>query len=307
MSSTSRTLSQAGSTATDRSRSRLLLGKRSRAAVVRPIALALALALTGVGLPRAAAAQQLAVDQIELFLTPGDPARGSAVFNVTNEGNAALQATLYTSDWDRDSVGNTRTFAVGTIPESCRDKVQIFPTQLQLEPHSQQAVRVTLVDGDTVSRACWSIVFVELRNPVRMQVAGRAIQAIVRVGTKIYVEPRTAQRSGDIVDMRVLPHVATAAELAANTAPDTTTRDLLLVFKNTGGMQIRPNGRVELRRPDNSVAATVHVDEFPILPGATEQVRVPIPTLASGKYIALAILDFGGADIAGGQVEIQMP
>jgi P pilus assembly chaperone PapD len=288
MSSTSPTLSRAAKAATTTS-------------------LLLALVLAALLAPHRAAAQQLAVDQVELFLTPGDPSRGSAVFNVSNEGNSALQATLYTSDWDRDSVGNTRTFAVGTIPESCRDKVQIFPTQLQLEPHSQQAVRVTLVGGDTLSRACWSIVFVELRNPVRMQVAGRAIQAIVRVGTKIYVEPRAAQRSGDIVDMRVLPHAATQVELAANTALDSSRKDLMLVFKNTGGMQIRPNGRVELRRADNSVAATVKVDEFPILPGATEQVRVPIPTLASGKYIALAILDYGGADIAGGQVEIQMP
>ena len=108
-------------------------------------------------------------------------------------------------------------------------------------------------------------------------------------------------------DMHVASHTATSDELTAGTRVDSSRKDVVLAFKNTGGIQVRPSGRLEIRRPDNSVAGTVRVDEFPILPGATRQVRVPLPALTAGKYIVLAILDFGGADIAGGQVEIQMP
>jgi P pilus assembly chaperone PapD len=257
-------------------------------------------------LPAPARAQQLAVDQIELFLTPGDPAQASRVFNVSNEGNTPLQATLYTADWDRDSVGNNRFFPTGTLPRSCRKMIQIFPTQMQLDPHSSQAVRVTLAGPDSVTASCWSIVFVELRDPVRLQAAGRAVQAIVRVGTKVYVEPRAAQRSADISDMRVVAHEPTADE-PTQSKRDTAAKDVLITVENTGGIQVRPNGRLELRKADNSIAATVKIEEFPLLPGGTRQLHVPIPTLVPGKYIALAILDYGGAEIAGGQVEIQMP
>jgi len=259
-----------------------------------------------VALPAHARGQQLAVDQIELFLTPGDPSQSSRVFNVSNEGSTTLQATLYTADWDRDSVGNNRFFPTGTLKRSCRSLIQIFPTQMQLDPHSSQAVRVTLAGPDSLSSSCWSIVFVELRDPVRLQSAGRAVQAIVRVGTKIYVEPRSAQRSADIQDMRVVAHEPTADELSASKT-DTAAKDVLLTVENAGGVQVRPSGRLEIRKADNSIAATVKIEEFPLLPGGTRQLHVPIPTLVPGKYIALAILDYGGADIAGGQVEIQMP
>jgi P pilus assembly chaperone PapD len=255
--------------------------------------------------PRAEA-QQLAVDQIEIYLTSGDPTRSSAVFNVSNEGDRALQATLYMSDWDRDSTGNNRFFPVGTMRESCKGVLQVFPSQMRLEPHSQQAVRVTLSGSEAQRAACWSVVFVELQDPVRLQQAGRAVQAVIRVGTKIYVDPANVLRTADVSDMRLARHVAAAEETAAERA-DTTRRDLVILLKNTGGTQLRPNGRVEVRRPDNSVVTTVRVEEFPILPGAVRRLAIPLPTLAPGKYVALTLLDYGGAEIAGGQVEFEIP
>ena len=252
-------------------------------------------------------AQQLAVDQIEIFLTAGDPTRSSAVFNVSNEGNTPLQATLYMSDWDRDSTGNNRFFPIGQLPESCRNMLQVFPTQVRLEPRSQQAIRVTLTGSESARAACWSVVFVELQDPVRLQQAGRAVQAVIRVGTKIYVEPANLPRTADVSDMRITSHVPTSDDVPAGGRTDTSRRDLAIQFKNTGGMQIRPSGHVEIRRPDNTLVSSMKVDEFPILPGALRRIQLPLPTLARGKYIALTLLDYGGAEIAGGQVEFEIP
>jgi P pilus assembly chaperone PapD len=259
------------------------------------------------GLAPAASAQQIAVDQIEIYLAAGDPTRSSAVFNVSNEGDRPMQATLYMSDWDRDSTGNNRFFPVGTLRESCRDVLQVFPTQVRLEPHSQQAVRVTLTGAGVPRTSCWSVVFAELVDPVRLQQAGRTVQAVIRVGTKIYVEPAAVLRGADVSDMHLARHTATAVELAAHMSMDTARQDLVVHLKNTGGTQIRPSGRVEIRRTDNSVATTVAVDEFPLLPGATRRLSVPLPALARGKYVALTLLDYGGAEIAGGQVEFEIP
>lgn len=278
----------------------------SRASSRRPAA-AIAAALCLVAfVPTRARGQQLAVDQIEIYLTPGDPTRSSAVFNVSNEGDRALQASLYMSDWDRDSTGNNRFFPVGTLRESCKGVLQVFPSQMRLEPHSQQAVRVTLTGSEAQRAACWSVVFVELQDPVRLQQAGRAVQAVIRVGTKIYVDPPNVLRSADVTDMRMARRLGAPEEPAA-LRMDTTRRELVVLFKNTGGAQIRPNGRVEIRRPDNSVVTTLKVDEFPILPGAVRRLAVPMPVLAPGKYVALTLLDYGGAEIAGGQIEFEIP
>lgn len=257
--------------------------------------------------PVAAHGQQLAVDQIEIYLTAGDPTRSSAVFNVSNEGTRPLQASLYLSDWDRDSTGNNRFFPSGALPGSCRSDLQVFPTQVRLEPHTQQAIRVTLAGSEATRAACWSVVFVELQDPVRLQQAGRAVQAVIRVGTKIYVEPLKVVRSADVSDMGITRHEATADEVSSGARPDTSRKDLSILFRNSGGIQLRPSGRVEVRRPDNSVVTTIKIEEFPILPGASRRLQVPLPTMAPGKYVALTLLDYGGADIAGGQVEFDIP
>lgn len=275
--------------------------------VRRDVSALLLFLIVGMSAPTAASAQQLAVDQIEIYLTAGDPSRATAVFNVSNEGTRPLQASLYLSDWDRDSTGNNRFFPSGALPGSCKGDLQVFPTQVRLEPHTQQAVRVTLAGAEASRAACWSVVFVELQDPVRLQQAGRAVQAVIRVGTKIYVEPLKVVRSADVTDMGITRHEPTADEVSTGAKMDTVRKDLSILFKNTGGNQLRPSGRVEIRRPDNSVVTTLKVEEFPILPGASRRLQVPLPTLASGKYVALTLMDYGGADIAGGQVEFDIP
>lgn len=282
---------------------------RSSRRTRRPQGAALAAAILGVlALAPAAASAQISVDQVEVYLAPRLSGRQTAVVNVSNVGDKAIQATLYTNDWDRDSVGDTRFFPVGQVKNSCRDQIQIFPTALRLEPRSEQAVRITYTGPDSLRDACWNVVFVEMADLQPVQ--GRVVQYVLRAGVKIYVEPAGLARDGAVEDMRIAPHTLTREELSK--APrgitvDSARSDVSLLFRNLGGMQIRPAGRVEIRRPDNSVAATVTVDEFPVLPGAQRRLLVPLPTLAPGKYIAIALLDFGGAEIAGGQVEFERP
>jgi hypothetical protein len=46
------------------------------------------------------------------------------------------------------------------------------------------------------------------------------------------------------------------------------------------------------------------VVEFAILPGDSRRLRVRVPLLPPGQYVALALIDYGGADVAGGQVQL---
>jgi hypothetical protein len=58
---------------------------------------------------------------------------------------------------------------------------------------------------------------------------------------------------------------------------------------------------------DNSVAGQIPIAEFPTLPGAVRRLEVDVPpTIPAGNYIALALIDFGGAEIAAGQLELTL-
>jgi hypothetical protein len=117
---------------------------------------------------------------------------------------------------------------------------------------------------------------------------------------KVYVE-RDADLAAEIENAEV-----TAADSGA--APrDSSTQHLALRFHNTGTRQTVTRGALEIRRPDNSLAAKVDVAEFPTLPGATRLLDIAIPRLPRGKYILLALLDYGGSEIAAALVELDVP
>src|SRR2546425_8723974 len=69
-------------------------------------------------------------------------------------------------------------------------------------------------------------------------------------------------------------------------------RELAVLFHNSGGLPLWPHGRVEFRRLDNSVAASVDIPEFPVLPGAARRPRSEEHTseLQSLAYLVCRLL-----------------
>jgi hypothetical protein len=71
-------------------------------------------------------------------------------------------------------------------------------------------------------------------------------------------------------------------------------------------MNLVAKGRLEFRRLDNTLALQVPIAEFPTLPGAVRKLMVDVPNgLAPGDYVALALIDFGGAELVAGQIDYQ--
>lgn len=238
------------------------------------------------------AAGQVSVDQAELFLDTGGSGRRVASFNITNEGSGVAQVTIYQSDWDRQENGEHRFVPTGTLPSSCAQHMQVFPQSLRLPAGARQAVRVELTGADSLTAACWSIAFVE--TSALQGGTGRQVTYVTRLGVKIYVLPPGLTKEGEVADIAVQPGDSGRPRIA-------------ITFHDIGGMPLWVRGTVEYRRPDNSVAATDSVPEFPVLPGARRRVAVTVPRLARGNYVALALLDFGGAEIAAGQISVRVP
>lgn len=233
---------------------------------------------------------QLSVDELEVFLTPGSRTAGAV--RVTNDSDRAVQVVVSMSDWDRDSLGVNRFYDPGTLPQSCGARLRAFPTSFQLAPRSTDVVRVTLEGAET--EGCWGIVFIQTYEPTP-PVQQSQLTYTVRTGVKVYVEPTGALQEGDVDDVRLEPQDTTGV------------RKVAVWFANRGAAHLRTRGVMEIRRPDNSVAASVKVDEFPSVPGALRKLLLPLPRLPAGTYIVLVMLDYGGDAIAAGQVELIIP
>jgi len=250
--------------------------------------------------PRSASAQ-LAVDQAEIFLEPRAVGRGIASINVSNEGDSVAEARVYLSDWDRREDGEHRFYPSGTLPRSCARVLRVFPLSVRLAPHTSQGVRVALDGADTLSAACWSIVFVE--SGATPTGGGRQLAYVTRLGVKIYGLPAGLAKDGMIDELAERGRQPSSGKPAG----DAGGKRLDVTFRNSGGLPLWVRGRIEFRRLDNSVAATADVPEFPVLPGARRTVAVPAPKVRAGRYVALVLLDYGGADIAGAQIPFETP
>ena len=252
--------------------------------------------------PVSAVAQQVSVDELELHIAlprAGAAAPAPQTFRVINSGETPSRVTIGVHDWDRDLKGANRFYELNTLPTSCGARVRVFPSVLQLGPKSQQAVRVSIDSAERIAKGCYAILFVETALPLGADKAAVGITYNFRYGVKVYVE-QNLDVAAEIENAEV------AMGDSALAKRDSSLRQVALLFHNTGGRQTMTRGSLEIRRPDNSLAERVDIPEFPTLPGATRQLNVPIPRLPRGKYVLLALLDYGGSEIAAAQVELDV-
>ena len=251
------------------------------------------LALGGLAVLPTPSAAQIAVDRVEIVFQPktADPRVG--VITLKNEGNQPVQAQVRLEDWDRAEDGTNHWYPQGTLRGSCGAVLQIFPASVSLDPGASQAVRVTMDTTSAPTRECWAGAVVETVQP--RVTNGRAVNYVIRTAVKVYILPPALRLEGEVSAMSAAHQLGQQADT------------LDLVFANTGERHLVAKGSVEFRRPDNSVAARVELPTLYTLPGATSRARLQVPQLPQGRYVALAILDYSGDQLAAAQVEYEVP
>lgn len=255
----------------------------------------------------AALEAQLAVDNLELFVAPARSGPTNTAFTVTNRSTAPVEARVYANDWYRAVDGSNRFIHPDSATHAgrCGERLQLFPSALRLDPGAEATVRITLTGVDSLrASSCWAIVFVETVPPPRLAGA-RQVTYNVRTGVKVYVEPPGLAPTGEVVRMEVVPERVDSATRARG---DDARRLIEVDFRNTGGAQLRYHGSIELRTPGNAVVERLEVPALAVLPGAVRRVALRVPAgLAPGRYAVLALLDYGGAELAAGQIELEVP
>lgn len=240
------------------------------------------------------ASAQLTVDRLSLVLpvTPGEPRLG--VLTVQNDGDRAVQAVVRLEDWDRAEDGTSRWYPLGTVPGSCGPALQVFPPTISLEPGASQAIRMT-VDSTPLEGECWVAVMVETANPPPS--ASSAVGYRIRTATKVYVQPPGLTVGGEVESLRVV-EMAIEGDSA---------RTVEVVFANTGNRHVEGKGEVQVRAPNNEILYTIPLPTAYVLSGARARVRAAFPDLPAGRYALLAVIDYGGVELAAAQSEYQVP
>jgi hypothetical protein len=78
-------------------------------------------------------------------------------------------------------------------------------------------------------------------------------------------------------------------------------------FANTGTAHLKLRASVEVRDRAGKLLHKVDAPEALLTPRAVRDLAIPLPTLATGEYLAVLLVDFGGDEITAAQVEFRIP
>jgi hypothetical protein len=102
-----------------------------------------------------------------------------------------------------------------------------------------------------------------------------------------------------------LPRDGRVVGLAADTTAEPAA---LLAFENEGEGPLNVDGEIEVRDLEGEIVAVVPVESFRVLPARQRRIRVPLAEagLEPGRYVLVAVVDFGADYLAGGQALLEV-
>jgi len=178
-----------------------------------------------------------------------------------------------------DSAGG----AFDAAARSNSDWLEVSPQSFQLDAGEAQEVTFSIQVPPDAEGTYWGVIFIE-GSPRPEQTEGATVLAIERFGVKIYeTVPGTEVLSGEIKQVRKIGNDPLSFEI---------------LFENTGNVQLRPSGRVDIAGRTGDLVKALPVEKFYVLPGASRQVEVidQGDSLSPGRYLALAVLDIGNPE-----------
>jgi hypothetical protein len=223
---------------------------------------------------------QISVRPAIIELGAGGTASSEEVL-VINEGKETIQLRFYIGDFDQSESGDHIFSRPGTHPQSCADRLAIFPDGATMSAGARQAIRVEMLPGTST---CWSVLFVE-----HLMTGAIGVQIGQRVAVKLYGLADASPREGEITGIRV------------RSGGDGL--EAVITFRNLGSTPVRPDGRLEIRSLTGEVLHQVAIKHFSVLPGRIRQVTIPIGAiLPAGQFLAVPVLDLDAGYLVGGQL-----
>jgi hypothetical protein len=241
-----------------------------------------ALALAGTFAQTASA--QITVDRETVLLNPANASERVAHLTVRNTGSGIAELSVQLEDWDVDAEGASHWRKSGVVAGACGHRIAVSPASLQLAPGAQEVVKVSLKSDAKFDAECWSAAVVRSTTGKRPP-SGNATMADKTV--PLFVTPSGLAIDGELSDMYVKND------------------SLEVIFRNTGKQRTNIIGEVLVQTPDETVVMRVPLDSATVLVGATRKFRVAMPKLPKGKYVLVAVVDFGGDQLTAVQAALE--
>ncbi len=247
---------------------------------------------------------QLAVPSAPFYLNVSAEETMTFSLKIENLGEEPEGATVYLGDWERDFNGNIQYLSPGTLPQSLANWIKISPTSFTIKGGGDREIRFTISvpEGEEGSR--WAVLFIQREPELAEEVVKRGeeerrvvIRSVFRYAIRIYqTVPGTEKREGKVTDIGV--------NLTEGGYPV----KIKVEFENTGNTFLKPTGWVEFRdMEEGKTVAKIDIPEFPILPGRKRALEVSYQKeLPPGKYITLAVIDYGGDNLVAGQAFFEL-
>lgn len=241
----------------------------------------------------------LLISNIEFDLALPRGAVETLAFQVLNNETDPLEIQISLADWDRDINGENRFYPPGTLSRSAAHWLSISPLRFDLTPNEQKEIRFSITVPKEVGGTYWAAIMVEAApKQTQPQPPGTTVIVRRRFAVKVLeTPPGTGTKDGRItlIDVRGL-----------------NPPNIFIEFENRGTIHTpEVKGRIEIRDEKGAPLEKLDVEGFPTLPGARRLLKVTSARkkgdlLPPGKYLVLAILDYGGESLAGGQFVLRV-
>jgi P pilus assembly chaperone PapD len=250
---------------------------------------------------------QISVDDLERHLRLGRTSGAlSAVIPVRNDEARAQQVVVEVADWYRDSTGANHFTPYGSTAGSCGNRLQVFPTTLQVAPNGLQQVRITYTPA-VADTGCWAIVLIRAIQPPPPvpDRQGSFVTIEMQTGVKVYVH-RADARPDAVVDTAYTEPVwipAQDARTASARRDSVAATDGVVRLRNTGTAHLRVRSTVEVRDASGALVRRFDGEEAFLTPASWRAIRYRMPELPAGRYVVVVLLDYGGDEIAAAQFD----
>ena len=221
--------------------------------------------------------------KIELQVAPGSTQ--TIPVTVRNSGTAPMHIQTSMVDFGVNAGGDYVFSKAGANRYSLATWAQVNPREFDVPPNSFQLVRMTINVPQGISGEYSGIAFFQTR-PLRH--SGGGISFSERVASKIYLYSGNSVRIDGLIDDLAVKQTAIGERF-------------LVGFKNTGTAHVYLSGRIEIRKGNDVVARVPLQSQLLVERGGRRVIEAYSDKLVPGNYSALALIDFGGPNLAGGQ------
>lgn len=224
------------------------------------------------------------VSPAKLYFTHSSVSEQTLRLHLNNSMDTRLVLQATCADWRRDSSGAKVYYPAGSLPTSCCPLVKVTPAVIELAPHEERDVLVTVL-ADTPTQSTLRngmLLLTQANEHETARLNGKSGVVIkVEVGVHLYVLPKESPQ----------PAIAITGMDVAKLGER---YQVKVLVENSGGTLLESKLRVEYLNLETMQELKAEPVPVNTMPKEAFNVSALVPsTLAKGKYLVVAILDSG--------------